>query len=147
MAVTALAGLWLSWRIVAMLVIQFFAEDVVHAVEARHYPAAATAARDLTVAEQVQAGLGAAGRALLANLLAPVGAGTLAQSTGLFSRTTFSVNFSIAARQRIANGAPPACLNGSSTSGLMTCRSFAAISLYGLIMIGNRVSFGLPSGF
>lgn len=66
----ALAGLWLSWRIVAMLVIQFFAEDVVHAVEARHYPAAATAARDLTVAEQVQAGLGAAGRALLANLLA-----------------------------------------------------------------------------
>ena len=73
-----LAGLWLSWRIVAMLVIQFFAEAVVHAVEARHYPAAASAARDLSVAEQLQAGLGAAGRALLANLLAlaaQVGAG------------------------------------------------------------------------
>lgn len=65
-----LAGLWLTWRIVAMLVIQFFAEDVVHAVEARHYPHAASAARTLTMAEQVRAGLGSAGRALLANLVA-----------------------------------------------------------------------------
>lgn len=65
-----LAGLWLIWRIVAMLVIQFFAEDVVHAVEARHYPQAASAARTLTLAEQVRAGLASAGRALLANLLA-----------------------------------------------------------------------------
>jgi CysZ protein len=66
----ALAGLWLTWRIVAMLVIQFFAEEVVHAVEARHYPHAASAARTLTLAEQVRAGLGSAGRALLANLVA-----------------------------------------------------------------------------
>ena len=60
--------LWLSWRIVAMTVIQFFAEDVVRAVEARHYPQAASAARDLPVAEQVKTGLGSAGRALLFNL-------------------------------------------------------------------------------
>jgi uncharacterized protein involved in cysteine biosynthesis len=65
-----LAVLWLIWRIVAMLVIQFFAEDVVHAVEARYYPQAASAARTLTMAEQVRAGLASAGRALLANLLA-----------------------------------------------------------------------------
>ena len=62
--------LWLSWRIVAMAVIQFFAEDVVRAVEARHYPQAASAARDLPWAEQVKTGLGSAGRALLVNLLA-----------------------------------------------------------------------------
>jgi uncharacterized protein involved in cysteine biosynthesis len=51
-------------------VIQFFAEDVVRAVEARHYPQAASAARDLPWAEQIKAGLGSAGRALLVNLLA-----------------------------------------------------------------------------
>lgn len=66
----AVGWLWLSWRIVAMAVIQFFAEDVVRAVEARHYPQAASAARDLPLAEQVKAGLGSASRALLVNLLA-----------------------------------------------------------------------------
>ena len=40
------------------------------AVEARHYPAQASAARDLDAAEQVRAALGGAGRALLANLVA-----------------------------------------------------------------------------
>lgn len=66
----ALTGLWLVWRVVAMAVIQFYAEDVVRAVEARHYPQAASAARDLGTAEQVRAALGGAGRALVANLVA-----------------------------------------------------------------------------
>ena len=66
----ALGGLFLAWRVVAMAVIQFFAEDVVRAVEARHYPAAASAARDLTAREQLRAGLGSGGRALLFNLAA-----------------------------------------------------------------------------
>lgn len=66
----ALTGLWLIWRIVAMAVIQFYAEDVVKAVEARHYPQEASAARDLSMPEQIRAALGAAGRALLANLIA-----------------------------------------------------------------------------
>ena len=65
-----LAGLWIGWRIVAMAVIQFFAEDVVRAVEARHYPQAASAAKDLPWADQLRASLAAAGRALLANLAA-----------------------------------------------------------------------------
>lgn len=66
----ALLGLWLGWRIVAMAVIQFFAEDVVKAVEARHYPHAASAARDLPLARQAGHALAGAGRALLANLVA-----------------------------------------------------------------------------
>jgi CysZ protein len=65
-----LLALWLGWRIVAMLVIQFYAEDVVRAVERRHYPQAASAARDLPWTEQLKVSLGAAGRALLFNLLA-----------------------------------------------------------------------------
>lgn len=68
--VLTLLALWLGWRIVAMLVIQFFAEDVVRAVEQRHYPQAASAARDLPVAQQVRVSLTAAARALVFNLLA-----------------------------------------------------------------------------
>lgn len=64
----ALVGLWLAWRIVAMAVIGFFADEVVQAVEARHYPEAAGRARDLPVHEQVSTSLGAASRALLVNL-------------------------------------------------------------------------------
>lgn len=68
--VLALLGLWLGWRIIAMAVIGFFAEDLVRAVERRHYPQAASAARDLSFAEGLRASLAAAGRALLFNLLA-----------------------------------------------------------------------------
>ncbi len=66
----ALLGLWLAWRIVAMAVIGFFADDVVQAVEARHYPEAAGRARDLPVHEQFSTSASAATRALLVNLAA-----------------------------------------------------------------------------
>lgn len=69
-ALLALLGLWLTWRIVAMAVIQFYAEDVVRAIEARHYPGALSTARDLSLGEQLGASFKAAGRALLANLIA-----------------------------------------------------------------------------
>lgn len=65
-----LLGLWLLWRIVAMAVIEFFADEVVQAVEARHYPLAAERARDLRVAEQLSTSLRSAARALLVNLAA-----------------------------------------------------------------------------
>lgn len=69
-AALALLGLWLLWRIIAMAVIQFYAEDVVRAVEARHFPQAVQTARDLPLGQQLrQTGI-AAGRALLFNLLA-----------------------------------------------------------------------------
>ncbi|MWV26408.1 EI24 domain-containing protein [Aurantiacibacter rhizosphaerae] len=68
--IMALVALWLVWRIVAMAVIQFYAEDVVLAVEARYYPHAAKTARNLSFAQQMRAALASAGRALLANLIA-----------------------------------------------------------------------------
>jgi len=64
----ALMGLWLAWRIVALAVVGFFADEVVQAVEARHYPEAAGRARDLPVTEQFTSSLRAAFRALLVNL-------------------------------------------------------------------------------
>lgn len=66
----ALVGLWLAWRIVALAVIGFFADEVVQAVEAKAYPGAAAQARDLPLREQFSTSLRAALRALLVNLVA-----------------------------------------------------------------------------
>jgi uncharacterized protein involved in cysteine biosynthesis len=63
-------GALLLWRVVALAALQFFADEVVRAVEARHYPAAAAAARQLGWHEELAAALEGAGRALLYNLLA-----------------------------------------------------------------------------
>lgn len=68
--VLALVGLWLTWRIVAMAVVQFFADEVVLAVERKHYPEAAQAARELSFEEQLKVALAGAGQALVANLVA-----------------------------------------------------------------------------
>jgi len=61
---------WLLWRVIAMAVISFFADEVVVAVEGKYYPEAAAEARDLPLREQFTTSLAAAGRALLVNLIA-----------------------------------------------------------------------------
>lgn len=66
--IVLIAG-WLLWRVIAMAVISFYADEVVLAVEARHYPEAALRARDLPLKEQFTTSLGAAGRALAINLM------------------------------------------------------------------------------
>lgn len=68
-AITLLAG-WLLWRIVALAVLQFFADEVVQAIEARDYPEMAATARKLGWREEAERALAGAGRALLLNLLA-----------------------------------------------------------------------------
>jgi CysZ protein len=68
--VLALIAGWLLFRVLALAVLQFFADEVVRAVEARHYPAEAATARDLSFAEDARNALGGIGRALLANALA-----------------------------------------------------------------------------
>ena len=62
-------GAWLLFRFVALFVLQFFAEDVVRAVEARHYPEAASAARSLSFGEELRNGLRAAMLAIVANAI------------------------------------------------------------------------------
>ncbi len=64
-----LAG-WLLWRVVALAVLQFFADEVVTAIEARDYPAMAAQTRKLGWRAELARGLSGAGRALLLNLLA-----------------------------------------------------------------------------
>jgi len=66
----AIIGGWLLFRVVALAVLQFFADDVVLAVEARHYPQAAATARKLPFAEDARNALGGLTRAVLVNLLA-----------------------------------------------------------------------------
>lgn len=58
--VLTILGAWLLFRVVALAVLQFFADDVVRAVERRHYPAAA-AAPELPIRTE----LAASARALL----------------------------------------------------------------------------------
>ena len=86
-ALVAAAGMlvaaWLLFRVVALFVLQFFAEDVVRAVEARHYPDAATSVRDLPLREEIRNGLRSFGRTLGFNLLAlPVAAALLVTGVG-----------------------------------------------------------------
>ena len=61
---------WLLFRVVALAVLQFFADDVVEAVEARHYPALAARAKPLPLHREVATALRGLGRALGYNLLA-----------------------------------------------------------------------------
>ncbi|MEO5868155.1 MAG: EI24 domain-containing protein [Sphingomonas sp.] len=64
---TVLLG-WLLFQVVAIGVIQLFVDDIVLAVEQRHYPDALAGARRITMGRAALMGLGSAGRALLVNL-------------------------------------------------------------------------------
>jgi uncharacterized protein involved in cysteine biosynthesis len=63
-------AMWLLFRIAALAVLQFFADEVVAAVEARHYPALAGAARPLPLRREVALATRGLARALGYNLLA-----------------------------------------------------------------------------
>jgi uncharacterized protein involved in cysteine biosynthesis len=61
---------WLLFRVVALAILQFFADEVVVAVERRSYPRAAERARKLGLAEEVRLAFAGAGRSLALNLVA-----------------------------------------------------------------------------
>jgi len=63
-------AMWLLFRVVALAVLQFFADEVVAAVEARHYPALAAQARPLPFRRDLANSLRGLMRALGYNLLA-----------------------------------------------------------------------------
>ncbi|PKP94522.1 MAG: hypothetical protein CVT77_02255 [Alphaproteobacteria bacterium HGW-Alphaproteobacteria-16] len=65
----ALLGAWLLFRAVAIAVVSIFADDVVHAVEAEHYPDRFALASDLSFARSAVMGLKSAGRAVLTNIV------------------------------------------------------------------------------
>ena len=73
----------LLFRLVALAVLQLFGDEVVRAVEARHYPTAAASARALGWREEVRVGLRSLGRSLGYNLLAlPVALALLVTGIG-----------------------------------------------------------------
>jgi uncharacterized protein involved in cysteine biosynthesis len=63
-------AIWFLFRIVALAVLQFFADDIVRAVELRHYPEAVEGGRDLPFSEDMSNSLKSVGRALLFNAMA-----------------------------------------------------------------------------
>jgi CysZ protein len=79
----AFGASWLLFRAIAIGVMGVFADDVVVAVEARHYPQALVTARSVTMARGIGLGLRSAGRAILVNLaLAPVYVALLVTGVG-----------------------------------------------------------------
>ncbi len=68
--VVSFAAFWLLFRVVALMVLQFFADEVVAAVEARHYPTLAKAARPLPLAREVAVAVRGLLRVVGYNLLA-----------------------------------------------------------------------------
>ncbi len=69
-AVLGVAAFWLLFRVVALAVLQFFADEVVAAVEARHYPALAAQATPLPFHRDLANSVKGLMRALGYNLLA-----------------------------------------------------------------------------
>lgn len=71
--VLLLAAHWLLFRAIAIGVIGIFADEVVAAVEAKHYPGAHADARDVPFARSLAMGLGSGVRIILVNLaLSPI---------------------------------------------------------------------------
>ncbi|QCI94052.1 EI24 domain-containing protein [Novosphingobium sp. EMRT-2] len=68
--VIVLIGVWLLFRLVAIAVVQFFADEVVAAVEARHYPALAATARPLGWRAEARQALRGLVRSVMWNLAA-----------------------------------------------------------------------------
>jgi uncharacterized protein involved in cysteine biosynthesis len=64
----AIAFAWLLFRVIAIGVIGVFADDVVAAVERRHYPEALARAHAVPIGRSIAMGLRSAGRAVLINL-------------------------------------------------------------------------------
>ena len=67
--VALLAG-WFLFRVVALAVLQFFADEIVISVEQRHFPATCANTRALPFRQDVSNSLRGAGRAILFNLVA-----------------------------------------------------------------------------
>ncbi len=76
--VTGVAAFWLLFRVVALAVLQFFANEVIAAVEARHFPALAAQARPLPFRRDLANSVKGLARAVGYNLLALPVAGLLA---------------------------------------------------------------------
>lgn len=77
-AVVAIVAFWLLFRAVALAVLQFFADEIVAAVEARHYPSLAAQAQPLPFRRDLANALKGLGRTVGYNLVALPVAGLFA---------------------------------------------------------------------
>ncbi|RYD58913.1 MAG: hypothetical protein EOP60_02555 [Sphingomonadales bacterium] len=74
---------WLLFRAIAIGVIGIFADEVVAAVEAKHYPGAHADARDVPLARSIAMGVGSGVRIILINVaLSPIYLGLLLTGVG-----------------------------------------------------------------
>ncbi|MEL6238978.1 MAG: EI24 domain-containing protein [Pseudomonadota bacterium] len=76
-ALIAALAAWLLFRVVALAVLQLFADEIVIAVEKRHYPEAAARTQPVPLSREIANSLRSAGRAVGFNALAMPVAGVL----------------------------------------------------------------------
>jgi len=69
-AVIAILAAWLLFRVIALAVLQFFADEIVAAVEAKHYPERSKQAKPLPFRRDLANSLRGIGRTIGVNLLA-----------------------------------------------------------------------------
>ncbi|WBH17330.1 EI24 domain-containing protein [Sphingomonas radiodurans] len=67
--IVTLLAMWLLFRAIAIAVVGLFADAIVAAVEARHYPAALASAREVPFARSLRMGLASAARSVAINVL------------------------------------------------------------------------------
>ena len=92
-------AMWLLFRVVALAVLQFFADEIVAAVEARHYPAFAAQAKALPFHRDLRNSLRGLARTLGYNLLALPLAAVLAFTAIGPALVFFSVNAVLLGRE------------------------------------------------
>ena len=126
-----IVSLWFAFRLVALAVLQLFGDDIVRAVEAKHYPAAAASARALGWREELRVGLRSLVRSLGYNLLAlPVA--LLLLVTGIGTVVVFAaVNAVLLGRELTEMVA----LRHRDESGAAPLPGFATRTLLGAIVV------------
>jgi len=129
-------GAWLLFRAVAMLVVGLFADTIVAAVERRHYPAALSSARPVSLARGLRMGAASAARFVAVNVLfAPVYVALLVTGVGT-AAAFFVVNGWLLGRDLgemvAARHLPPAAMRDwrTATAGRRFVLGLAATGLF-----------------
>lgn len=97
-ALALIAGSWLLFRAVAILVVGLFADGIVADIEGRHYPGAAEAAVPVSLAASLRLGLASVARLVAVNLIALPAYGLLLFTAVGVPLLAFAINAALLGR-------------------------------------------------
>jgi uncharacterized protein involved in cysteine biosynthesis len=129
-ALALIAGSWLLFRAVAILVVGLFADGIVADIEGRHYPAAAQAAVPVSLAASLRLGLASVARLVAVNLIALPAYGLLLFTAVGVPLLAFAINAALLGRDLEAMvlarhpGRPPLDRAARWSLGALSAASF-----------------------